>query len=159
MKVIKAPNDFRGQTDMSIFLAGSIEMGKAWNWQQYVEDTLADEDIVLFNPRRDDWDSSWEQTIENENFVEQVTWELDALSAADIILMYFDPNTISPISLLELGRFSATGQMMVVCPEDYFRRGNVEIFCKRYGVWFSDSLDDAVRKVVDFKNAFNKRNK
>jgi len=46
---------------------------------------------------------------ENEHFVEQVTWELNALAYADLILMYFDPRTKSPITLLELGCFSKDG--------------------------------------------------
>ena len=58
MKTIKPPHDFRGQEDFTVFLAGSIEMGAAWDWQKYVEKKLKKENITLFNPRRDDWDSS-----------------------------------------------------------------------------------------------------
>ncbi len=83
-----------------IFLAGSIEMGKAENWQEKIVNTF-NKSYLFFNPRRDDWDSSWEQKIENVQFNEQVTWELNALDSSDIIVMYFDPNTKSPISLLE----------------------------------------------------------
>lgn len=36
----------------SVFLAGSIEMGAAIDWQNQVEKDLADTDGVICNPRR-----------------------------------------------------------------------------------------------------------
>ena len=75
----------------SMFLAGSIEMGIAEDWQKRVQKQLLDKEIVFLNPRRDDWDASWEQTIENPKFKEQVEWELNGLDQADVIFMYFDP--------------------------------------------------------------------
>ncbi len=60
MKIIKAPNTISLiPFEPAIFLAGSIEMGKAENWQQRIERELTKCDGVIFNPRRDDWDSSW----------------------------------------------------------------------------------------------------
>jgi len=37
----------------NVFLAGSIEMGAAPDWQADVENQLADLDIAIYNPRRD----------------------------------------------------------------------------------------------------------
>lgn len=89
----------------SIFLAGSIEMGVAINWQDQLIGELCrlDTHYQIFNPRRDNWDSSWEQDKSNPQFNEQVNWELRALEQCDLIAFYFDPDTKSPISLLELG--------------------------------------------------------
>lgn len=133
-----------------IFLAGSIEMGKATDWQQKVIEyfdarlTVAGrEDIVLYNPRRKDWDSSWKQGIEEPQFFQQVTWELEALERASHIIMYFEPGTISPISLLELGLYAGQGKLLVVCPEGYQRKGNVDIVCQRYGINQFESLTEA----------------
>ena len=126
-----------------IFLAGSIEMGKAENWQEKIVNTF-NKSCLFFNPRRDDWDSSWEQKIENVQFNEQVTWELNALDSSDIIVMYFDPNTKSPISLLELGLYAASGKMIVCCPEGFWRKGNVDIVCKRYKVPTVETIEDLI---------------
>ena len=71
----------------SIFLAGSIEMGKAIDWQQEIVDLLKDEDVIILNPRRDNWDSSWIQSIDNPQFREQVEWELYGVENATMILM------------------------------------------------------------------------
>jgi hypothetical protein len=135
MKIIKSPNKIPiSSTDKILFLAGSIEMGKAHDWQEEIEEELKDLNIVVLNPRRDDWDSSWVQSIENDKFNEQVNWELDAQDRADYIAMYFDPLTKSPISIFELGLYAASGKLIVCCPPHFWRKGNIDIVCKRYNI-------------------------
>lgn len=147
---IKAPESYQVyRNKTAIFLAGSIEMGIAEDWQKKVTAALAGFDVLLLNPRRDHWDASWEQKIENPKFKEQVDWELDALDRADLILMYFVPETKSPITLLELGIHAAkTPQKLIVCcPDGFWRKGNVDIVCARYGVEQCESLDLLIRKI------------
>ena len=82
---------------LDIFLAGSIEMGTAGDWQTQVYDLLPeDSHINVFNPRRRDWDSSWKQSKDNPQFYEQVNWELDHIEQSQIVFFYFDPDTKSP---------------------------------------------------------------
>lgn len=131
---------------ISVFLAGSIEMGKAENWQERIVRELSDKPITFLNPRRDDWDSSWKQTIEDDQFRTQVEWELSSLESADAIIMYFDKETQSPISLLELGLFARSKKMFVCCPEGFWRKGNVDIVCKKYGVAQVDSIEGLIKK-------------
>lgn len=137
---IKAPNPIPYSGHL-IFLAGSIEMGSAENWQAKITKSFGNKDVVLLNPRRDDWDSSWVQSINNPQFREQVEWELSALERASEIIMYFDPTTKSPISLLELGLFAHSGKMRVICPDGFWRKGNVEIVCARYSIEMFHTLD------------------
>lgn len=144
MQVIKPPSEILYFGKPSVFLAGSIEMGKAEDWQTRVTNGLMSLDITIFNPRRDDWDSSWEQKVENEQFRGQVEWELGALEQSDLILMYFDPATKSPISLLELGLFAMNSKMIVCCPEGFWRKGNVDIVCKRYGVSQVNTIEELI---------------
>lgn len=129
-----------------IFLAGSIEMGSAVDWQAMIENDLKgfEKDITIFNPRRDDWDSSWEQKQSNEQFNYQVNWELNHLDMSDIIFMYLAPNTKSPISLLELGLYAGSKKMIVCCPDEFWRKGNVDIVCTRYNIPLFDNLTDAI---------------
>jgi hypothetical protein len=108
-------------------------MGSAEPWQEQVVKRF-NKNVVFYNPRRDDWDSSW--THDSPEFNEQVNWELDFCQESDIILMYFDPNTKSPISLLELGLFARQGKLVVCCPDGFWRQGNVRIVCERFGVPF-----------------------
>jgi hypothetical protein len=128
-----------------LFLAGSIEMGRAVLWQQQLEQALADLDILILNPRRDEWDASWEQHIGNAPFREQVEWELAAQEQAGLIAMYFAPGTQSPITLLELGLFAHTGKIVVCCPDGFWRKGNVDIVCQRYAIPTVATLDELAR--------------
>jgi len=144
-KVIK-PSDKDQEQELypSVFLAGSIEMGKAEDWQKTVERELEKLDVTIFNPRRDDWDSSWVQEQSNPQFNHQVNWELNKLERSDIIFMYFSPETQSPISLLELGRYAQYGKMIVCCPKGFWRKGNVDILCTRENVPVFEDLKSAI---------------
>lgn len=141
---IKAPNDYSAHIEKpTVFLSGSIEMGTAEMWQEKAVYEFSEMDVLILNPRRDDWDASWKQEIENEQFRTQVEWELAALEASDLILFYFSPGTKSPITLLEFGMFakSAPERMVVFCPDGFWRKGNIDIVCTRYGVRQVDSFD------------------
>jgi len=144
MVEIKAPNLIPDSPLPKVFLAGSIEMGAAQEWQEHAAQLLAKENVIVLNPRRDDWDSTWIQTKENPKFREQVEWELSAMEQADYIVFYFDPTTKSPISLMEIGLNASKGKLFVVCPEGYWRKGNVDIVCERYGFPQFASLDEMV---------------
>ncbi len=118
----------------AVFLAGSIEMGAAIDWQRELTAALADRDIIVLNPRRDEWDASWRQSIDEPKFRAQVEWELDGLERADVIAMWFAPDTKAPITLLELGLHARSGKLIIGCPDGYWRKGNVEVVCKRFHI-------------------------
>jgi hypothetical protein len=141
---VKAPNKFSSYPRPYVFLAGSIEMGSARNWQD--EAALKLPEVTVLNPRRDDWDSSWVQSIENDQFREQIEWELYAMESSALILMHFEPSTRSPITLLEFGLWAKTGRLIVHCPEGFWRKGNVDIVCKRYTVMEAQSIEDMIQK-------------
>lgn len=117
-----------------MFLAGSIEQGAAPNWQSHIRAALSACVGTLLNPRRADWDATWAQDVGDSRFREQVEWELSHLERADQVAVFFAPGTKAPITLLELGLFAASGRLIVACPKGYWRKGNVDIVCARYGV-------------------------
>ena len=141
-----APVSLDGRTP-AVFLAGSIEMGAAEDWQTQAERALGDLDVGLLNPRRAEWDASWEQSITNPQFREQVEWELAGLEQAAVVAMYFAPGTKAPVTLLELGLCARGGRLVFCCPEGYWRRGNVEVVCARYGVPLLPSLAELLAEV------------
>jgi hypothetical protein len=148
-RVIKPPEPITldGSTP-SVFLAGSIEMGAAEDWQGQVERALGGLDVVILNPRRDAWDASWVQSIDNPQFRAQVEWELTGLERASLVAMYFAPSTRAPVTLLELGLSARGGKVVVCCPEGFWRRGNVEVVCARYGLPLVPTLEDLVAEVT-----------
>jgi hypothetical protein len=83
---------------------------------------------------------------------EQVEWELEKQDKADNIVIYFHPATQTPVSLLEFGLcVRVPGKTIVVCPDGYWKRGNVQIVCKKYGVQMVENdggLREAIVKIV-----------
>lgn len=135
IQIIKPDSeDQKAIYNKKIFLAGSIEMGSAVDWQKEVEEVLEQHNYTIYNPRRIHWDSSWEQSITNPQFKAQVEWELNKLYECNRILMYLDENTKSPISLLEFGLYAQDTKLLVICGEKFWRRGNIEVTCNFYEV-------------------------
>lgn len=150
MQEIQPPSPFNHVNDevtLSLFLAGSIELNAAERWQDKIIDELKGYNLVIFNPRRDDWDNTIRQTIIDSRFNEQVTWELNALDKASLVVFYFDPNTKSPISLLELGLCAAKRNVIVCCPDGFWRKGNVEIVCQRFKIPLVNTFSDFIARI------------
>ena len=156
MSVVCQPPIFKNKKtdalECSVFLAGTIEMGNSKDWQAEAIEVLQDSCSIIYNPRRDDWDSSWKQEIDDPQFNVQVNWELEHIERADLVLMYFDPTSKSPISLLELGFLAAAkpNQAFVCCPEGFYRKGNVDIVCNRYGIVQFDTLDEMLKVAYEY---------
>lgn len=161
MKVIKAPESTKDHGSfITVFLAGSIEMGQVENWQARVERELGDYSdafLTVLNPRRDDFQENAVQSIDNPYFNEQVTWEMAGLNAADFIFMYFHPDTKAPITMMELGLHADTGKLIVVCPEGFWRKGNIEMVCDAYSIPLITSLEEGItelRCLIDYEKDF-----
>lgn len=166
--VVKPPAPADLSDSKSVFLAGSIEMGKAIDWQSLftsaLEEAMKNQDcrLVIANPRRDDWNTELLQSIHEPRLKEQVDWELDCLDKTQVIAMFFDKDTKSPITLLELGLYARSGRMVVYCPHGYFRKGNVDIVCARFGVPFFDEhaqFESKVLQMLDVTTQPNRRTK
>lgn len=145
---------------VKIFLAGSIEMGTAEDWQYQVVESLKhrlkllpiDFEVYIFNPRRNDWDSTWKQEAINPQFAQQVEWEIEHIEKSDIVAFHFQPGTLSPISLYELGlvsreSFRIEKRVIVHCPEGYFRKGNVDIYTQYYDMVECTSFEHFVDQI------------
>ena len=157
MKVINPPQPIGELAGFSVFLAGSIEMGAADEWQRKIIEKMGaleknGQEFTILNPRRPDWDSSWRQEMTNPQFREQVLWELKAQEEASVIAMYLDPTTKSPISLMELGLFAESGRLIVCCPEGFYRKGNVDIVCQMYRVPEFEDIDSLIAAIVIREN-------
>lgn len=160
VKTITAPSEeISYGFPYTIFLAGSIDMGK-YDWQFGIEDKLKERlldepdlvgvKVVLYNPRRKDWDTTWGQEASNENFAEQVNWELDKLEESDLVLFNFEPDSKSPITLLELGYSANMKKTVIRCPKEFYRRGNVEIFSKRLysPCKINETIDESIDEII-----------
>lgn len=120
----------------SVFLAGSIDMGSARDWQKQFVSEFEPFPGSILNPRRDDWDSSWKQEDSDPKFREQVEWELDFMASADYVFMFISSESKAPITLLEFGYLahSFPSKLFVCVEEGFYRRGNIEVICRRQGI-------------------------
>ncbi|OJZ83804.1 hypothetical protein ASPFODRAFT_49242 [Aspergillus luchuensis CBS 106.47] len=99
--------------------------------------------LTILDPFRPDWDSSWREDPSFPPFKEQVSWEMEQRERADIVLFHFDPASMAPISLLELGLcMREPGKVVVVCPRGYWKSGNVRLVCERFGVQVVEGLEE-----------------
>ena len=145
--ILKAPTRIRGiPPSPSVFLAGSIDMGSAVDWQTRVMKELEYFPGTIYNPRRDDWDSSWKQTDDDPQFRAQVDWELDFLRWSDHVFMFISAESKAPITLLEFGMVANTQPSKLhICVENgFYRRGNIEVVCRRQGILLHNNLDVAI---------------
>ena len=159
VKTIFPPNYLKNEIDQKktirLFLAGSIEQGKAEEWQKRIinflinfkdgsDSSIKEEEkttLVVFNPRRPDWNPGLPQDVLNATLKEQIMWELKYLDESDIICLYLDPKTTSPVSLLELGLHIKTGKLLVCCPPGFYRKANIDLTCNKYGVNVYEDYD------------------
>lgn len=136
------PTEFNKIHGPMIFLGGSIEMDTAERWQERVVRSFENKNVTFLNPRRDDWDINIKQTCEDKNFRDQVNWELSGISQSDLVVFYIDPNTKSPITLMEIGLVAGLEKQTVVCcPDGFYRKGNIEMICDRYDIKMIESFD------------------
>ena len=142
------PPDAPTYREFSVFTAGSIEMGKAVEWQLLMANLLSDLPITVCNPRRPgEWDTTISKEAKNEIMLEQVTWELAAMEKADVICFFFDVDTNSPVTMLELGLWLKSGKVVICCNGGYHRNANIKITCGKYGVPVVETFEELVPKV------------
>lgn len=142
-KVVYPPNIHARKT--TIFLAGSIDQGRASDWQSKLIEMLnIVPELVIYNPRRPDWDASWKS--DSPELIEQIKWELDHIKKCDYVFMFFEAGSKSPISLLELGICCASKpkQFVVCCESGYERYTNVAITCDEFNVKRVTKLEEFV---------------
>lgn len=143
MQLITSPAPFQIQPGLHYaFLAGSIEMGTAPDWQAALISRIENDQLVILNPRRSQWDPQWSEVPGHPMFRQQVEWELEALEQAHSIWLYFAPGTQSPVTLLEMGLHARAGKLRICCPEGFWRRENVRITAQRYQIPLISTLDE-----------------
>lgn len=146
--VYKPPNRPK-ITKPSVILYGTIEPDPATDWQTSLAASLSHLPVEIINPRCDAWDNTWVEDVSDIRFKEQVEWEMDHAKVSDVIAFYFKPGTLTPITLLELGMYAGTGKAVVCCPKGFYKRGNVQIVCQRYGIDLLESLYELQKAVEE----------
>ena len=73
---------------------------------------------------------------------------MDAIQNSDLVIFYFQPGTMSPISIGELYYVAALGKTtMVCCPEGFWRKGNIDIVCAKHNIRQYASLEELISNI------------
>src|SRR5262245_60217567 len=127
-----------------VFLAGGITNSPRWQdvAVEYLERAV--DGITICNPRRP-------RDFEDDEveYQQQVTWELDHLQAADLVLFWF-PAAECRITRIELGLALGRGQKTIIGAESGFvSRRYLEVLTGRLGLPLHDRLEDALKAVEE----------
>jgi hypothetical protein len=155
MKYVEAfspefPNEYHPQPgEVSLFLGGGITGCE--NWQAIITAGLknnSSDDLVVLNPRRANWPMN-----DPEASTKQIDWEYRHLKLATMIMFWFAPETLCPITLFEYGKWLVGNKPLFVgCHPDYKRKLDVEVQTKLerpFQKVFS-SLDEMLGSVLLF---------
>lgn len=142
MKYVECPDVYNGP-GKRLFLAGGIS--GCQDWQKDMVNSLKDENLVLINPRRKNFN-----TNNPEMEKEQIRWEFEELKKTDIASFWFPPQTLCPITLYELGKISMTDKPLFVGVDPGYARKNdiyIQTSLLRPDVKIVDSIDKLVNQI------------
>lgn len=118
---VQAPYENEQKHMDSIFIAGGIS--GCSDWQRELINILDNSPVELaaLNPRRDYFDMKDPHAGKR-----QIAWEYKKLHEAHAICFWFTDETVQPITLFELGRWSISNKPLFVgCHPNYSRRLDV----------------------------------
>lgn len=134
----------RGGTRKKLFMAGGISNCPLW--QADLVRLLALEEMTLLNPRRENFPMDDPSAAE-----EQIGWEHHYLNVADGIAFWFPCETLCPIALYELGKWTVVHDkpIFIGVHPDYKRRVDVEIqtSLERPSLRIVYSLEDLAKQI------------
>lgn len=147
MKYIECPEEYK-EYKRTLFLAGGITGCN--DWQKKVVKELSNEDLVLFNPRRNNF------VLDKFSSEIQIKWEHKYLLRADAILFWFPCETLCPITLYELGKMLMTNKRIFLgIHPKYKRKRDIEIQTKliRPEIEIVYSISDLIDQVMFWRRS------
>lgn len=155
---VKAPNEVMGVlckkdadryevlskfNERSLFIAGGIT--GCSNWQEELIYELKELPIIIYNPRRDDFD------VKNKSeSIRQIEWEHRKLMDSDVVSIWFAEETIQPIVLFELGKMLGLGKKIIVGVDKHYVRKDdviIQVALMNYGVQINKNWEDFVKEI------------
>ena len=107
--------------ETTLFLGGGIT--GCFDWQEKMCQLLAETDLILLNPRRKHWPIDDPEATDK-----QIRWEYEHLQLADMIMFWFAPETLCPITLFEYGKWLVRNKPLFVgCDPEYKRLLDVQV--------------------------------
>ena len=153
---VTVPSLYLPHEGPKIFLAGSIDSGNEIDWRQETADYIKEswfkdkqntESITIYNPKKG---KEWAVDLENE----QATWDISMLNIADYIILHLTGDSVSPVSLLELGLYARDKKLFLSINDDYLRKNIALLYYSCYGY---NTIYSSIKESVDaIKNNWNR---
>jgi len=166
MEYIESPNKYQDkrfkmfgdQEGKCLFLGGGIT--NCPQWQKEVITLLKNTDLIVFNPRRENF------PIKDPNAsYEQIQWEYDHFELCKLILFWFSRGSLNPIVLFEYGRWSYISyhffqfgkKVFVGIDPEYERKQDVEIQTKLLDptekvLKIVYSLEELANQIIEYRS-------
>lgn len=139
------------QKHFSVFLGGRFSSDQTNDFREVIEQKLSDSDgVILTASNQQDWVGSIsEPCIEGDNqFTRHVVWGFLAQEEADMVVLYFDSESNSPTTMLELGlAVQYPDKIIVFCSDDFEQKATVDIVCKYNRIKQVHSIDAVVDEI------------
>jgi hypothetical protein len=154
--IVTAPEvpNINNTVKFRVFLAGTIDNGASVDWQDKAGTELSDgiialgfteDEFIIVNPRRKDWNKDATEI----DIVAQIVWEQNFLEKSDFILFNILKDSLSPVTLLELGLCLWSNKYpIVVCEPGFWRETNVNVTCIRNGVTPLPTLEVGIKETL-----------
>lgn len=135
--IFTSNNELPIKEKQCIFLAGSMDFNRPDNWRKQTIHKLSN--YNFFDPTNKNHDS-----LNEIQMKKHIEWELDALLMADKIILNFLPNSLSPISLVELGLYMSSQKLTVICPKEFYKSKYVYTLCEKYNTPVFLKIEEAL---------------
>jgi hypothetical protein len=151
-KLIECPQFWNEDyCERGLFLAGGIT--GCPDWQAEMIQLLAASRFTLLNPRRTDFNVS-----NPDMTIEQINWEHRHLENSDVVLFWFPKDTLCPITLYELGKYSRSQKLIVVGVDPEYKRSADVVYqtkLERPEVKVCFSLEQLAIQVMELERVFH----
>lgn len=130
----------------SLFLAGGIT--DCPDWQKEMTKKLNNTDIIILNPRRENFDIN-----EKDAAKKQIAWEYRHLRYASAISFWFPKETLCPIVLFELGYwFNRSKEIFIGVHPEYKRKEDVyiQVSLTYPDFKFVNNINDLTKQIADW---------
>lgn len=124
-----------------MFLAGSIDLQLSGNWRKSIANKLCDQ-FDFFDPT-----AIHHETLTASQWKQHIKWELEAMEKVDVILMNFLPSAKSPISLVELGLNTRGKKLVVICPNEFYKKQYINALCEHYSTPLFGDENEAIEHI------------
>lgn len=104
--------------------------------------------VVVLNPRRRDWDNSWNLDPLDPRLIAQIEWEHSAIEMSHLVFVNILESSQSPISLQEVGLIYDKSKLIIHLPPKYEFQAILEKYAQHHSIVSHSSFDDSVESLL-----------